>query len=73
MFLFLVYGVNELNVFCLLEDVSTSSLSNVIYLSVSFDELDSVCLGFSQTIGKLIGGYGWLVRFAETLESVFLR
>jgi hypothetical protein len=57
-FVFLVCGVNELNVFCLLEDVSTSSLLTVIYLFVSFDAFDSVSLGFSQNIGKLIGADG---------------
>ncbi len=67
MFVFLVCGVNELNVSCLLENVSTSSLSTVIYLLVSFDVFDTMSLGFSQTIGKLIGGDGWVVRFAETL------
>ena len=71
MFIFLVCGVNELHVFCLLEDVSTSSLLTVIYLFVSFDVFDSVSLGFSQTIGKLKGADGWVVRFVETLESVF--
>ncbi len=71
MFVFLVYGVNELYAFCLLEDVSTRSLSTAIYLLVFFYVLDSVSLGFSQTIGKLIGGDGWVVRFAETLDSDF--
>ena len=40
---------------------------------VSFDVLDSVSLRFSQTIGKSIGGDGVVVRFAETLEFVFMR
>jgi hypothetical protein len=68
---FLVCEVNELNVYCLLEDVPTSSLSTVIYLLVSFDVFDSVALGFSQTSGKLIGGDSRVVRFAETLDSEY--
>ena len=45
MFVFLVCGVNEFNVFCLLlKDVSTNSLSTEIYLFVSFDVFDSVAL-----------------------------
>ncbi len=55
MFVFLVCGVNELNVFYLLENVSTGLLSIVIYLLVSLDVFDSVSLGFSQMIVKLIG------------------
>ena len=70
MFVVLVCEVNELNVFCLLEDVSTSSLSSVIYIFVSFDVFYSVALGLSQTIGKLTGG-SWVVRFGETLYSEF--
>jgi hypothetical protein len=38
---------------------------------VSFDSFDSMSLGFSQTIGKLIGADGSVVRFAKTLESEF--
>ena len=38
---------------------------------VSFDVFDSVPLGFSHTIVKLIGDDSWVVRFSETLESVF--
>ena len=38
---------------------------------VSFDAFDSVSSGFSQTIGKLIGGDSWIVRFAKTLDSDF--
>ena len=61
----------NLNVFCLLEDVSKNWFSSVIYLFVLFDVFDSVALRFSQTIGKWIGGDSWVVRFAEILDSEF--
>jgi hypothetical protein len=57
-FVFLVYGVYEIIVLCVLEDVSTSSLLTVIYMFVSFEVFDSMSLGFSQTIGKLIEADG---------------
>ena len=53
--------------------VSKTASSTVIYLFVSFDIFDSVSLGFLQTIGKLIEGDSWFVRFVVTLDSDFLR
>ena len=38
---------------------------------VSFESFYSVSLGFSQTIGKLIGTDGSIVSYAKTLESEF--